>query len=197
MKPGRRALGVAESYQSDHRHSTIAGAVVRADRVVDGLAFSRSTVGGIDVTDAIAELYLRLDREDIRYVLVAGIALSWYNLLDLRGLHAAVDRPVIAVSFEESHGLEPALRDAFDGEALARRLERYRDLPPRTAVEIDGRTLYYRSVGIDSDETRRVLDAYASDDGRPEPLRVAKLAARGARDAFGAVNERSTIDPDS
>ncbi|MFB6271128.1 MAG: DUF99 domain-containing protein, partial [Halobacterium sp.] len=44
MKPGTRALGVAESY--DGSTSTFAGAVVRASRVTDGFAFTSATVGG-------------------------------------------------------------------------------------------------------------------------------------------------------
>lgn len=187
MKAGRRALGVAESYaprDGNAETSTLCGVVVRADRIVDGFSFSRCTVGGLDATDAIVDLHDRLAREDVRYLLVAGVALSWYNVLDLHRLHAATSLPVIAVTFEDSPGLEQALRDAFDGEALEQRLGRYRELPERSATTIDGHDLYYRSVGLGEDEARKVLEAYTPEGGRPEPLRVARLAARGADDVF-------------
>ncbi|QSG10627.1 Endonuclease V-like protein [Halapricum desulfuricans] len=178
MKSGVRALGVAESYRG--ATSTLAGAVVRADRVVDGFVFGQCTVGGSDATPSVIELFDRLDRPDVRYVLLAGIAPAWYNLLDLHAIAEAVDRPVLSVSFEDSEGLEPALRDAFDGEALARRLETYRDQPPRRVVDLDGETVYVRAVGCSGSEADRIVRAFTPEGGRPEPLRVARAAARAA-----------------
>lgn len=180
MKPGVRALGVAESYGPDAARSILAGAVVRADARFDGLSFSTSAVGGTDVTDGIATVYERLEREDVRYVLVAGVALSWYNLLDLEGLAERVDRPVIAVTFEKSDGLEAAIEEAFDGARLEDRLDRYRGLPKRHGTTVQGHELFYRTAGIDPDDGERVLRHFAGDGGRPEPLRVARLAARAA-----------------
>lgn len=180
MKPGVRALGVAESYREER--STLAGAVVRASRVVDGFSFGSITVGGSDATDAIAALYDDLDRADVRYVVVAGLALAWYNVVDLRALHDAVDRPVVSVTFEASDGLERGIREAFDGEAADRRLAVYRDQPPRRRVDVGGETVFVRAVGCDEREARDVVRAFTPEGGRPEPLRVARLAARAADD---------------
>ena len=178
MKQGVRALGVAESYTGDR--STLAGAVVRADRVVDGFAFGSCTVGGTDATAGIYDLYDRLDREDVRYLLVAGIAPAWYNIVDLCELHERTDRPVLAVSFEESAGLEPAINEAFDGEEATRRLDTYRSLPDRRRVSVPGGAVFVRAVGIDDEEAAAVVRAFTPEGGRPEPLRVARLAARAA-----------------
>jgi endonuclease V-like protein UPF0215 family len=177
MKAGVRALGVAESFRETR--STLAGAVVRASRVVDGLAVADCTVGGTDATEAVATLWDDLDREDVRYVLVAGIAPAWYNVLDLHRVHEATDRPVLSVTFEESDGLEPAIREAFDAPAAERRLETYRDQPRRERVLVNDEPLFYRAVGCSDGEARDLLRAFTPEGGRPEPLRVARLAARG------------------
>jgi endonuclease V-like protein UPF0215 family len=178
VKPGVRALGVAESFRDDR--STLAGVVVRASRVVDGVAFADCTVGGTDATAAVVELWDRMDREDVRYLLVAGIAPAWYNVLDLREIHAAVDRPVVSVTFEDSEGLAPSIRREFDGEAADERLAVYRAQPDRRRVTVNDQSLYYRPVGLADDESRDLLRAFTPEGGRPEPLRVARLAARGA-----------------
>jgi endonuclease V-like protein UPF0215 family len=120
-----------------------------------------------------------LGREDVRYVLVAGVAPAWFNVVDLDALATAADRPVVAVSFEESAGLEPALREAFAGEALRTRLETYQSLPPRERVDVNGETVFVRAVGCA--DPVDVVRAFTPEGGRPEPLRVARLAARGAR----------------
>lgn len=197
MKAGARAVGVAESYSpgatgateptssgAGDRHdagtSTLAAAVTRADRAVDGFAFGSCSVGGLDATDAVVDLLSRLDREDVRYVLVAGIAPAWYNLLDLGTIRRAVDRPVVSVSFESSPGLEPALEEAFSGSELDDRLSVYRRQPPRERLIVNDETVFVRAVGLDGAESRDVVRAFTPEGGRPEPLRVARLAARAA-----------------
>ena len=185
MKSGVRALGVAESSSGDAAESVLAGAVVRADRSVDGFSFGTCTVGGTDATDAVRTLFSDLGREDVQYVLLAGVALAWFNLVDLRRLHAALDRPVLSVSFESSPGLEPALREQFEGAALDCRLDVYRSLPPRRRLMVDDGDgdgdVYVRAVGLDDEDAAAVVRAYTPTGGRPEPLRVARLAARAAR----------------
>lgn len=177
MKPGVRALGVAESYRGDR--STLAGAVVRASRVVDGFAFGSCTVGGTDATRAVADL-ADVDREDVRFLLLSGIALAWYNVCDLRAVHDRTGLPVLSVTYEESPGLEGALREAFDGDDLQRRLSTYRDQPERHPVVVNDETVFVRWVGLSGGEAEEVVRAFTPEGGRPEPLRVARLAARAA-----------------
>lgn len=179
MKSGIRALGIAAS--DGEAESTLGGALVRADRVVDGFAFASCTVGGTDATDAARTLFADLDREDVRYLLLSGVAPAWFNVYDLRALHAAVDRPVLSVSFEASEGLEAALREQFEGDALATRLATYRAQPPRRAVGVNDETVYVRAVGLDDDRAAEVIRAFTPEGGRPEPLRVARQVARAGR----------------
>jgi len=178
MKQGARALGVAESYRTET--STLAGVVTRVSGVVDGFVFGSCTVGGTDATEQICEMHRRLGRADLQYLLLAGVGLAWYNVVDLHELRAETGLPVVSVSFEESTGLEPAIREAFDGAAATERLETYRSLPDRRELSVGEETVFHRSVGIDPDEAAEVIRAYTPGGGRPEPLRVARLAARAA-----------------
>ena len=196
MKTGARAVGVAESYRPggetatagrassgepiDARRSTLAAVVTRADRAVDGFGFGSCTVGGLDATGAVVDLLDRLGREDVQYVLLSGIAPAWYNVLDLPAVYEAVDLPVLSVSFESSPGLEPALREAFQGDALEARLSIYRRQPPRERLTVNDETVFLRAVGIEADRAREVVRAFTPEGGRPEPIRVARLAARAA-----------------
>lgn len=187
MKQGTRGCGIAFS---DGRHeSSCAAAVVRADRVVDGLQYGTCTVGGLDATETVVDVVAELDRPDVQYLLVAGVAPAWFNLLDLRRVHEATGLPTLAVSFEASEGLEDAIRESFSGEARERRLAVYESLPPRERVIVgDGRedVLFVRAVGFDDADASHpdpaaVVRGFTPEGGRPEPLRVARLAARAAR----------------
>jgi len=194
-KPGSRAVGIAAS--DGPEHSQLCGAVVRADRVVEDFVFARCTTGGTDATAVCCELLTRLDRPDAQWILLAGIAPAWFNLIDLNEIRTAADRPVIAVSFEDSDGLEAPLREQFSGAALQQRLAIYRELPPRTAVTIDDAKLWIRAVGIDTPAAAEVVAAFCPDDGdRPEPLRVARLAARAGRAQAERFGWETTADAD-
>ena len=189
MAPPSRTLGVAFSDGPDF--SRVAGAVVRADGTLDGLAFARCTVGGTDATDAVIDCWRALAREDVRHVACAGVAPAWFNLLDLSRLHRTLDRPVYAVSYERSPGLDSALREAFDGEALAVRRDAYRSLPPRVPVAAgDGDadaaddSRFVRAVGVDADRAAAAVRGLTREGfPRCEPLRIAGLAASAHREA--------------
>ena len=180
MKPGTRALGIAIS--DGTRTATVAGAVVRHDRVTDGLAYADCTVGGTDATAAVCDLRSALGREDVQYLFTAGVAPAWFNVLDLDAIHDAVGVPVCAVAFEDSPGLADAIRREFDGSAAERRLGTYRSLPDRHPVSTDHGRLWVHPVGCSAERATELVHAYTPDgQGRPEPLRVARLAARAGR----------------
>jgi len=197
VKAGARAVGVAESYENDT--STLGAVVVRRDRAVESVSFGECTVGGLDATERVGDVVESLARPDARYVFVAGVALAWYNLLDLHALHERLDRPLLAVGFEASDGLEPALREAFDGDALDARLDRYRSLPPRRPVAVDrgdeagasatgadaddaADVVYVRALGVGDEHAAEVVRGFTHESGRPEPVRVAREVARAGDD---------------
>ncbi|MFP8955279.1 DUF99 family protein [Natrialbaceae archaeon A-CW3] len=197
VQDGTRALGVAESYRPDADYSTLAGAVVRADRVLDGAAFDRCTVGGLDATERICSLVASLERPDVRVLFVGAVAPAWYNLLDLEELCERTGHPVLAVTFEASEGLEDGLREAFSGAGLEARLDRYAALPPRHPVDVgdttdeggdatETETVYVRAVGLEPEVAANVVRSFTPEGGRPEPIRVARVLAR-AGDAYRNV----------
>jgi endonuclease V-like protein UPF0215 family len=181
MKTGARVAGVAESFTADR--STVAAAVVRADRVLDGVAYTTYTVGGTDATARTAELIEDLDRQDLRAVVIAGIAPAWFNVLNLHTIAEQCGQSVLSVAFEASEGLEPALRREFDDAALQERLEVYRRQPERERLSVNDETLWVRSVGLDRTATADLIRTFTPEGGRPEPVRVARLLAR-AGDRF-------------
>jgi endonuclease V-like protein UPF0215 family len=190
VPPRAHALGIAESYRDPQEGratwSTLAGVVVRRDRSVDGVVFNSCSVGGTDATRSILECWERLERPDVGPIFVAGIALAWFNVLDLLAIQEATERPVIGVSFEASEGLSEAIGREFEGSERDERLATYRRQPERVPVRVEsgsdgGETIYCRFVGVESAEGRDIVRAHTpAGSGRPEPVRVARLSARAA-----------------
>ena len=176
-KPALRVLGIAESFVRSSPISILAGVVMRADLRVDGLAYARATVGGDDATKAVLNLYRQLDRTDVNALLLSGLAISWFNIIDIREVSERIQRPVICLTYEESPGLEDYIREYFP--QPEGKLRRYAASGERTSVLLKtGFEVYARAFGATIEDTRILLNKFTRDGRVPEPVRVARLAAR-------------------
>ena len=195
-KPALRVLGIAESFERPcalfadpvsttpsppaSSRSMLAGVVMRADRRVDGLAYARASVGGDDATRAVLEICRRLDRRDINALFLSGAAISWFNIIDLVAVFEEVSRPLICLTYEESEGLEKYLREYFP--EPEEKIERYRSLGMREKIRLKtGYELFVRVHGATVEEARILLNKFTLDGRVPEPVRLARMAARAAR----------------
>lgn len=195
-KPALRVLGIAESFERPcalfadpvsttpsppaSSRSMLAGVVMRADRRVDGLAYARASVGGDDATRAVLEICRRLDRRDINALFLSGAAISWFNIIDLVAVFEEVSRPLICLTYEESEGLEKYLREYFP--EPEEKIERYRTLGGREKIRLKtGYDLFVRVHGATVEEARILLNKFTLDGRVPEPVRLARMAARAAR----------------
>jgi len=178
-KKGFRALGISESFIKDvSEESILAGVVMRADMTIDGFTFSKATVGGMDATEKILEMYRSLKRDDITLLLLNGCVISWYNVIDLHRVAEETELPLICVTYNESTGLERYFKELFP-EDWESRVEIYRKNKSRTAIKLStGYTVYIRFIGMKMEEAKGILNKFTSHGSIPEPLRVARLLAR-------------------
>ena len=114
-KTGLRGLTIAESFGQNDNRSVLAGVVMRSDLVIDGIVFGCATLAGDDATDAILDMYARLGRSDINYVLLSGMVLSLYNIVDIARLYDSLKIPIIGLSYRDSPGIEDSIRRRFAG----------------------------------------------------------------------------------
>lgn len=187
-KPGLRVLGVAESYRGRHDEgavSHLAGVVMRRDLRIDGIGFATTTVGGDDATGAVIRLVASLERDDLTALMLSGAVIAWFNVVEADRVAETTGLPVVVVTYEASKGLEGAIARHFPGDAA--RLERYGRLGERSAALLsNGSTVYIRPFGLSLREAAGLVDAFTIDGRIPEPIRVARLIARGFRGASGS-----------
>lgn len=153
---------------------------MRRDLIVDGMSFGRATVGGDDATTAIVSMYRLLGRDDVSCILLDGLIISMYNIIDGYQVSQETDLPVIAVTFEDSKGLEGAIKHHFP-QRWQEKLVQYQKLGQRERVALKtGKPLYIRYWGITQKRTLAVLNAFTLQGALPEPIKLAKIAARSA-----------------
>ena len=134
-KKGLRGLAIAESFTLDSKKSVLAGIVMRRDFVIDGFVFGSATLEGNDATEEILTMYKKLSRPDISYLLISGIIISMYNIVDLKKISETLDIPAIGVTYQDSEGIEDAIKHHFP-DSYESKLEKYKNLMPREKIKL-------------------------------------------------------------
>jgi endonuclease V-like protein UPF0215 family len=177
-KKAIRALGIAESFKKSEKQSVLAGVVMRSDMVIDGVAYASATVRGDDATDAVIKLYTSLDRTDINFVMLGGLIISMYNIINIERLHERLKVPIIGVTFEESEGLDAHIKRQFP-DTWESKIEAYRELGSREKVKLKtDYNLFVRTEGINVKNAKHAINKFLLQGAIPEPIRVARLIAR-------------------
>ncbi len=177
-KKGLRGLSIAESFTQNSKKSVLVGVVMRRDFIIDGFVFGNSTLEGDDATDVILSMYKKLDRSDISYLLVSGIIISMYNIIDLKKISEALNIPVIGVTYKDSKGIDDAIKHHFPN-SYETKLKEYQELESREQITLHtSHNVYVRKEGCSISDVKHLLNELTLQGSFPEPLRVAQLLAK-------------------
>ena len=143
---------------------------MRRDLIIDGMAYASTTIGGDDATNSIVSIHRSLGREDINCILLDGLVISMYNIIN--GEQVAGEK-----------GLDDSIKHHFDD--WQDKLERYQKLGRRERVTLNtGKNLFIRYWRVSQRSAVTVLNSFTLQGSIPEPIRVAKLAARSYANAL-------------
>lgn len=177
-KKGLRGLAIAESFKQNSKKSILAGVVMRRDLVIDGFVIGNATLEGDDSTETILSMFKKLNRPDISYLLISGIIISMYNIVNLKKISNILDIPVIGVTYQDSKGIEEAIRNHFP-DSYESKLKEYSELKDREKITLHtSHDVYIRKEGCNISDVQHLLDDLTLQGSFPEPLRVAQLLAK-------------------
>jgi hypothetical protein len=177
-KKGLRGLAIAESFRQNSRKSILSGIVMRRDFVIDGFVFGSATLDADDATDAILQMYEDLKRPDISYVLISGLIISMYNIIDIKKIHESLKIPIIGVTYHDSEGIEDSIKHHFP-DSYKSKIKNYQKLGIREKITLHTSSeVFVRKEGCTTDEVKYLLNELTLQGSFPEPLRVAQLLAK-------------------
>ena len=157
-----------------HRGPVPVVGAVFADRRFDGVLTAQVEKDGADATAVLAATITGSRfHQHIHLVLLQGVTLAGFNVVDAWALHEAVGRPVLVVARRRPDltAVRAALESRIpDGHAKWRWIER---LGPMEACG----GVYVQRVGLTSAAAQAVVERLAVHSRIPEPLRVAHLIA--------------------
>ncbi len=175
MRALSNLLGVDDApFARDHRGDVPIVGTVFTRRRLDGVVLGRVRRDGANATTRIAELLEGSPfDEHVQVVLLDGIALGGFNVVDLEALHERLGRPVLAVTRKEPDlvAIRRALETRVPGGARKWRLiEKAGPMEPLEGV-------WVQRAGLTSAAASRLLRDSREQGRLPEPLRIAHLIA--------------------
>ncbi|MBI2127795.1 MAG: DUF99 family protein [Nitrosarchaeum sp.] len=176
-KKGLRGLAIAESFRQNSTRSILSGLIMRRDFVIDGFVFGSATLEGNDATDQILHMYEELSRFDISYLILSGLIISMYNIVDIKKLHDSLQIPIIGITYNESDGIEDAIKHHFP-KSFESKINEYKKLGKRERITLHtSYDLFVRYEGCTIYEVKQLLNELTLQGSVPEPLRVSQLLA--------------------
>lgn len=161
-------------FPRNHRGDVKIVGAVFADLRFDGLIIGKVRKDGVNSTDKIAGL-VRASKffQHANLIMLQGIAVAGFNVIDAARLNALLSIPVLIVS-----------RKAPDMDAIKRALfsnvpggkKKWRLIEKMGPME-RCHSCYVQRAGLDLEETGKIIKRFSIYGNIPEPLRIAHLIA--------------------
>jgi len=171
------AIGIDDApFERAHRGDVaIVGAVYAGERL-EAVVSSKVRRDGANATDRIADMVMASRfRDQLGAVILQGIALAGFNVVDLRALNQRLGRPVLVVARKQPD-LEAIRRALLDHVPGGRR--KWRLIEQAGPMEPAGE-VWIQRAGLDRAQAHHLLDRHTRHGHLPEPIRTAHLIAAG------------------
>lgn len=178
MKPHVRIIGIDDApFNFSDESVLVVGAVIRLLDYLEGVMKTEIRVDGTDSTDRLLQL-LKNSRylEQLELIMLDGIALGGFNIIDLERLHKETGIPVCTVTRDrpDMDSIQSALKQKFDDWR-----ERWSLIENIELVEVETghNPLFVSQVGMEIDELKGIIRKSTVIGALPEPIRIAHLIA--------------------
>jgi endonuclease V-like protein UPF0215 family len=180
MKKQIRLLGVDDSpFTFTEKYATVIGVVMRGGEYFEGVIKNQVSVDGTDATHVCKEMIKNTrHRKQLRALMLDGVALGGFNVVDIDEIYASTGLPVITITREKPdfEKIKIALQKNFDDWSerldLMTKGELYEVLTSHNPI-------YVKCAGISIEETKEIIKLSTIRGVVPEPIRVAHLIASG------------------
>jgi hypothetical protein len=183
IKPEIRVLGVDDGVFKPHTKGsvTVVGVVFRGGYWLDGVMHTKVKIDGLEATRKIASMILGSShRKQLRVVMLNGVTVAGFNVVDIKELNAKTKLPVITITREK-----PDFNDIYKAlKNLPKSEERWRIITSTGEVyELSARNknekIYVQMAGICFEDAKKIVQLTSTRSNIPEALRVAHLIASG------------------
>jgi endonuclease V-like protein UPF0215 family len=171
-----RLLGIDDSPfdKFKDKECLVIGTVYRGGNYADGILSTKVKVDGDDSTAKLALMINKSKfRPQLRCILINGIAVAGFNVIDIRALNKKTRIPVIVVARDY-----PRYADIYSALKKLGMPGKYKIIEKAGKPQKIGK-VYVQMAGISLNGAREILKISATHSFVPEPIRLAHLIAGG------------------
>ncbi len=176
-------LGIDDGVFKPHSKDMVdvVGVVFRGGYWLDGFMHTKVQVDGMDATERLAEMITHSPHyPQLRVIMLNGVTLAGFNIVDIKELYEKVKRPTIAVTRDKPNfkDIKKALQNLPETEKRWKAIDRAgKMIRVRTRERQD--PIYVHVAGIPEETAERILKSTSTRSNIPEALRVAHIIASG------------------
>ncbi len=176
MKPEARIIAFDDSsFGFNDKKVEIVGTVFRSGTQMDGFVKTIIDKDGMDSTEKlIYSILTSCHYDQLSYIMIDGICLGGFNIVDIEALYKITKLPVIVV-----------IRKRPDMSKFLEAMKNLDDFVKRIIILSHAgniytyRDIFYQRAGLTIRECEEILDKTCVNSNIPEPLRVAHIIASG------------------
>ena len=180
MKRQIRILGIDDApFTFSDKYSTVIGIVMRGGEYLECVLRSQVAIDGNEATTVCKEMIQNTKhRQQLKLVMLDGVALGGFNIVDINELYSSTNLPVITITRDKPDfgkiklALQKNFKDWSDRWNILKEGELY-------TVKTSHNPIYVKCVGISIEEAEEIINLSTIRGAIPEPIRVAHLIASG------------------
>lgn len=176
VKKEIRILGIDDAPFNKFKKGKVLviGTVFRGGQFLDGVLSTKATIDGSDSTQKLISMINKTrHKPQLQIIMIDGIALGGFNIIDIKKLYKKTKLPVIVV-----------IRRMPDIKNIKRILKKIKQekkikLIDQAGIPIKIGKIYCQFTGITLEKAKQVLKVSSTHSFIPEPIRIAHLIASG------------------
>jgi len=180
MKQQIRLLGIDDSpFKFTDKQGIVIGVVMRGGEYLECVLRKHITIDGNDATFVCKDMIKKTKhRAQLKAVLLDGVALGGFNVVDIEDLYNDTNIPVLTVTRDKPdfEKIKLALKKNFDDWDVRWGLISKGKLHE---IKTSHNPIYVKFIGIDIEEAKEIIKLSTIRGVIPEPIRVAHLMASG------------------
>ncbi len=183
IKPEIRVLGVDDGVFIPHSKGLVdvVGVVFRGGYWLDGVMRTEVEVDGLDGTEKIASMIIESPHyKQLRIIMLSGITLAGFNVVDIKELYNKTELPVIAITRDMPNmkEIEQAIERLPEKEKRWRAIQNAGEMI-KVQTRKEEEPIYMQIAGIKREDAEKIVKITSTRSNIPEPLRVAHIIASG------------------
>jgi len=183
IKPEIRVLGIDDGVFLPRTEGTVdvVGVVYRGGYWLDGVMRTEVEIDGMDATEKIASMIKSSPHyKQLRVVVLNGVTLAGFNVVDIQKLSKEVDLPIITVTKDKPNltEIKAALKNLPEYEERWQAMKNAGEIA-QIFTRNDEEAVYVQVAGISKSDAEKILKKTSTRSNVPEALRVAHILASG------------------